>query len=271
LTAVDVWCPIMDQSMCKTTSSVEVIRCLTSVQRASTLTITRGLRTSPTDVLDACAYTLPAPLIINKWQHRALIRLATLPSDHPLHRVVTRKNAGKTKRHKSPISSLLVAYNYDTKKVKKIPTTARDPTLKGTLPFITHMAPDREDSIEEAANATEEVIVFTDGSAINGKVGVAATLTRQGNPLRTLHLHLGKEKHHTIHEAELAGILLTMHLISTEKHGHTTFVIAVDNQAAIQVFHSELRNLASGTRENANLAKSLKSAQICKIYSYLLR
>jgi hypothetical protein len=45
-----------------------------------------------------------------------------------------------------------------------------------------------------------------------------------------------------VHEAELTGILLAMQLISTEKHGSTSFAIAVDNQAAIQAFHSELRS-----------------------------
>jgi len=33
-----------------------------------------------------------------------------------------------------------------------------------------------------------------------------------------------------------------MQLIGTEKHGSTTFAIGVDNQTAIQGFHSELRS-----------------------------
>jgi len=86
------------------------------------------------------------------------------------------------------------------------------------------------------------VQAFRDGSAINGKVGVAVILTRAGNPLRTLHLHLCPESEHTVHEAELVGILLGMHLISMETHGSTAFALGVDNQAGIKASHSALRN-----------------------------
>src|SRR5882757_3618843 len=78
-----------------------------------------------------------------------------------------------------------------------MPVTGRDPSLKGKLPFRTQIATSREDSVREAALATEEVTVYTDGSAMNGKVGAAAMLTRPGNLPRSLHLHLGTEKEHT--------------------------------------------------------------------------
>jgi len=118
----------------------------------------------------------------------------------------------------------------------------RDPTLQGELPFVTSIADSREDSIKEAESASEEVQVFTDGSALNGKVGAAAILTREGKPPRALHLALGPESEHTVHEAELVGILLGMHLISTERRGNATFALGVDNQAATSAFHSALRN-----------------------------
>ena len=105
-----------------------------------------------------------------------------------------------------------------------------------------HITADRETSIEEATNAAEEVIIYTDGSAINGKVGAAAILMRTNNLPCVLHKHLGSKKEHIVHKAELTGILLAMQLISTEKHGSTLYAITIDNQAAIQSFHSELRN-----------------------------
>ena len=88
----------------------------------------------------------------------------------------------------------------------------------------------------------EEVQVFTDGSAINGKVGAVAVLIRAGNPTRILHLHLGPESEHTVHEAELVGIMLGIHLIGTEKSGGTMFALGVDNQAAMKAFQSSLRS-----------------------------
>jgi ribonuclease HI len=102
-----------------------------------------------------------------------------------------------------------------------------------------HASPEKRRAIP-AENATEEIQVFTDGSAQEGKVGAAAILIRKNRPDRILHFHLGPEAEHTVHEAELIG-LLAMHLISTEKRPAKTCSIAVDNQAAIRAFDSDLR------------------------------
>jgi ribonuclease HI len=72
-------------------------------------------------------------------------------------------------------------------------------------------------------------------------VGAAAVLIRPGKPMCTLHKHLGPESKHTVHKAELVGILLGLQLISTKKHESTTFMLGMDNQAAIQAFQSDLR------------------------------
>jgi ribonuclease HI len=52
---------------------------------------------------------------------------------------------------------------------------------------------------------------------------------------------MGSSKEHTVHEAELAGILLGLHLAKTEKGRHADIMIGVDNQAAIKAFQSDLR------------------------------
>jgi ribonuclease HI len=57
-----------------------------------------------------------------------------------------------------------------------------------------------------------------------------------------LHYHLGPDMEHMVHKAELVGILLGMHLLSTEKKGKTTTMLGIDNQAAIKAFESQLRN-----------------------------
>jgi len=244
LYAIDVWCVPPYANSKHQRGTVKVIRKITTIQRVGALAITGGLRTSATDALDAAAYLLLAPLLADKACHRAALCLTTLPKEHPLHRIANNKTTGKIKHHKSPMSSLLAAYKVDPKKTEKIPTAVRDPTLQGELPFETSIAECREESVKEAERADEEVQVFTDRSALNGMVGAATILTREGNPPRVLHLTLGPEEKHTVHEAELAGILLGMHLISTESHGSTTFVMGVDNQAAISAFHSSLRNPA---------------------------
>ena len=92
--------------------------------------------------------------------------------------------------------------------------------------------------VEEDTKATEAVRIYTDGSAQEGEVGAAALLIRQGEPNRTLHYHLGPSSEHTVHEAELVGILLGLHLIKTDKKGKTSYAMGIDNQAAISALNS---------------------------------
>ena len=156
--------------------------------------------------------------------------------------------------------------------MEKIPTTARNPTSTGKLPFQLNIPQNREDSINEAENAKEDIHVYSDGSAINGKVGAAAVLIRPGDRPRMLHLHLGPESEHTVHEAELVGILLGIHLMATEKQGKKSFMVGVDNQAAIQAFQSDLRSPAHHlAREVICVANQLQKRRRKSRYSLILR
>ena len=73
-------------------------------------------------------------------------------------------------------------------------------------------------------------------------MGAAAVLIRKDKPDRVLHFHLGPESKHTVHEAELAGMMLALHLISTEKRNAMSCSIVVDNQAALKAFASNMRS-----------------------------
>ena len=213
-----------------------------------------------------CRATL-APLTINKWCHRAFVRMAMLPVDDPLYKPVNWKRTRATKRHRGPPHNLTNTYNIDAYKVEKIPGVARDPTKTGKLPFRISIPEDKESSARAAENATEEIQVFTDGSAQEGKAGAAAILIRKNRPdSRMLHFHLGPEAGHTVHEAELVGLLLALHLISTESRGATTCSIAVDNhwQAVIRAFDSNLRRPGHHLAcEFLKIANRYKSARTC--------
>lgn len=65
LYAADVWC--VPKGSSKVTSQ------LVSMQRMGTLAITGGLRSSPTDALDANAFLIPMPLLLDKHFQRAAI------------------------------------------------------------------------------------------------------------------------------------------------------------------------------------------------------
>src|SRR5579863_7194194 len=133
---------------------------------------------------------LPIAMTVDKICHRALTRLSMLPKDHPLHPIIKRNANCRVKRHRAPIHVLLSLYHLDPNKIEKIPSFARNPQQTGKLPFAISIAEDRQSSIAEVTNAAEEIQVFADGSAIDGKVGAAAVLFKQGGDSGTLHFHL---------------------------------------------------------------------------------
>ena len=171
--------------------------------------------------------------------HRAAVQLATTPPGHPLYKPV---NASKrhTKRHRAPLHTLFKGTNFDPKLIEKIPTKPRNPAHIGKIPFVISISTSKEAFILKDCHAPEQIKVYSDGSAHQGKVRAAAVLLRPGNLNRVLRYHLGPEEEHMVPEAELIGILLAMQLIKTEKKRNIPTTIGVDNQAALEVYQTNL-------------------------------
>ncbi|KAF8597945.1 hypothetical protein BDV93DRAFT_451977, partial [Ceratobasidium sp. AG-I] len=72
-----------------------------------------------------------------------------------------------------------------------------------------------------------------DGSMVNGKVGAAAVLIKQGAMDKTAKFHLGPDTEHEVYEAELIGLQLALHLLSQEREVRKV-EIYVDNQAVVR-------------------------------------
>jgi ribonuclease HI len=257
--AIDIWCTPIHGAPGgpKAKGSVKAVKRLTTVQRAGALAITGGLRTSPTDVLDACAYTYPAAQLIEKWCFKAAVRLSTLPPEHPLYKLVKASAKRKIIRHKSPLHNLMQIFKLDPNAISKIATAVRNPLDANKIPLQTSIASSKEESKLEDMNALESAKVYSDGSEINGKVGAAAVILKPGQAPRTLHYHLGSDAEHTVQEAELVGLMLGIHLIQTEKKGRTSFALGTDNQAAIKTLTTDLAT--SGQKIALNFLKTAAS------------
>ena len=84
---------------------------LAAIQRSAALLIVGGLRSSPTDSLDVHANLLPFHLMVDKARFQAALRLATLPTSHPLHKPVnqdrksTRLNSSHSEISRMPSSA----------------------------------------------------------------------------------------------------------------------------------------------------------------------
>jgi ribonuclease HI len=244
---------------------------LTSVQRAGTLAITGGLRTSPTDALDAHAFILPIHLETEKHIFRSAIRIATLPPEHPLHKPAKKCANRATKRHRSTLHDLMQAFNIKPNLLETLTTTGGNPATRYKRPFKIDITSDKEASIKADADGKEKIKVYSDGSAQEGKVGAAAILIRPGKETRKLHFHLGSTDRHTVFEAELVGLILGLHLIKTEKT-RTSYAIGADNQAALAAAATPGSN--SG-HYLANLfltaANTIRKANGTSNYSLMLR
>jgi ribonuclease HI len=188
--------------------------------------------------------------------HKAITRLATLPLEHPLHTPVKKSAKGRVKRHRSSLHILTSIFGIDPKVIEKIPLVCTHPKERGSIPVRIDIPPNKEASKRADANATETIKVYSDGSVHDGKVGAAAILKRAGKPDRVLKIYLGTTEQHTVYEAELAGMLMGLHLIKTESMNKVKFVLNVDNQAALGAIQSGLNK--SGQHIAVEVLKSAK-------------
>ena len=93
-----------------------------------------------------------------------------------------------------------------------------------------------EVAYKEGMDSRAGMRVYTDGSDIDGGVGAAAILFRDGRRRRTLRAYLGESTRHTVYEAELVGILLAAHLLREEGCSQEV-EIGIDNQAAMEALN----------------------------------
>ena len=189
------------------------------------------------DLLDLHAGLLPIHLKIDKQCHRAATRIATLLPTHPLYKPAKKCTARAVKWHASPLHKLMSTYRINPKETECIRVALHNPVMIHNRPFSVRISTSKETSALEDQQATEKVRVYSDGSSHDGEVGAVAILIREGEPTQKLHYHLGLSSQHTVYEAELIGILLGLHLIKTDKKSRTSYLIRVDNQAALSALN----------------------------------
>jgi ribonuclease HI len=199
---------------------------------------------------------------VAKFCHSAITRMATLPREHPLHTAVKKSAKRRIKRHKSPLHTLSAVFGINPDDIEKIPPVRIHPKDRGSRIVHTDIPTSKEASKNKDRSATEQIKVYSDGSLHGGKVGAAAILKRPGQPDRALKVHLGLAKHHTVYEAELAGILMGLYLIKTEKRNKVKCALSVDNQAALRAINSDMTK--PGQHIAAAIHKIVKQLQPTK-------
>jgi ribonuclease HI len=235
--ALDVWYtpPTKPLSHRRSTGSVGVLRQMVKLQRLASLSIVGGMKSTPTDLLDAHTGLLPIELTLLRLCHRAAVRKCTLPQVHPLHPLVRTAHRLRTDKHLDPITSALRIFKLDPSKFE---TIKPDTTPRSYFSRVkTTISKTREESVTAEENDTPDFKIFTDGSGYNGRTGAAAILFKKGTPqaIRSLTYHLGDLAEHSILEAELVGILLAAWLLrTTPGSARFSFSIYTDSQTSIR-------------------------------------
>ena len=192
--------------------------------------ITGALKTMATDIIEIMANLLPLWILVDKIHYRAALRLATLPPTHPLYKPV--KNAAKqlVKRHKTPLHDLMHRYRLQPDNIETINTTRYNTSWKPKvkIKIITNV----DDAILDMEQDHPDVKIFTDSSGMEGEIGTAAVLYRNGRLKSSVQFNLGQQKHHMVYEGEAAGLLLGTKLMEQE-WGIRSAIFYVDNCVAI--------------------------------------
>jgi len=206
------------------------------LQRIASLAIVGGMKSTPTDLLDAHAGLLPIELTLLRFCHRAAIRLCTLPPAHPLYLLVRGAHQSRSEKHEDPIKAALRIFELDPRKFETITPDTTPPAYFSHIK--TTISKTREDSKLIEANDTSDFKIYTDGSGHNGKAGASAVLFKKGEPqaVRSLTYHLGDLTRHAIIEAEIIGVLLAAWLIrTTPGSARFSFSIYTDSQTVIRL------------------------------------
>ena len=215
----------------KTSGSVGITKRLTSVQRIASTAITSALCTAPTDLLDLHAGIWPVHLLLHRVCHRATMRIASLPSSHPLHSLYRKRAKQYIKTHRAPMHKLAALYDIVPDSLEAIIPVRHPPAyeIKATVRVA-----GAEDGQGRGEPVWEEGVIwlYSDGSGLEGEVGAVAVMYKEGQEAKVLHYHLGKLTDHTVFEAEAVGVLLALHLLRN-KWDMRKASIQINNQAVL--------------------------------------
>ena len=189
------------------------------------------MSTTAGDTAEIHAGLLPLHLYISDTQHRAALRMSTLPKAHPLSKAITNARVRRIKRHPTRINDLIWTFDLNPNRMEKVEVVRYDMGWRAGMER--RIANTKEKAIQEEAADMAEIKVYMDGSGVEGNIGAAAVLRRRGRRgWRVSRCRVGKAEHHEVFEGEATGLVLAMDLVWGEKRVREVSIY-MDNQAAI--------------------------------------
>ena len=216
----------------RTAGMVGLTRKINSIQRAAAIAITGALRSTAGDIAMIHADLYDAGLTLLDACHRAAVRLAALPKEHPLKTYVNHAALRVVKSHATPLHILFSLTSIDPHTTEVITPARYSPEYNS--PIATIIDDEKEQALTRNVGAHNgDCVIYADGSGYEGGIGAAAVLYTDGVERESLKLNLGTTDEHTVFEGELAGVLLGLHLVEKGQPDANKVTIFIDNQAAI--------------------------------------
>lgn len=192
------------------------------------------------DLLNPHAGLYPMELLLRKICHRAVVRLCTLPDNHPLRRYIIATKETMAMTHLSPIDYLIANYRLDLEFFKPIGPDTSNPARMHS--YKISIAETQDKSMEKESKDNANYKVFTDGSGYDDNAGAVAVIYKKNDdtPFKSLKYHLGDLTEHTTYEAEGIGGILAAHLLKgiEPNIGQNLVTIYMDSQALLMSLNS---------------------------------
>ncbi|KAF9037473.1 hypothetical protein BJ165DRAFT_1353400 [Panaeolus papilionaceus] len=207
-------------------------RRLESMIGRAAVMVVGGMSTSPRDAAIVHAGMQRITHAIQNANFKAALRLACLPASNPLKKMAQSAAKRYVKRFPTPLHHIMNAFDINAEKMEMIQPRMR--LQWDTKRVLCDHPGGREEAIdrEKEGGGDERWRAYTDGSALEGKVGGAAILYWGDEEREVRRRYLGRTKRHTVYEAEVIGVELALDTL-IQARGKGEIKVGLDNQAVL--------------------------------------
>ena len=192
-------------------------------------------RTTPTAAIEIEAGLAPTWLRLQTKVLLAITRMQSLSSQHPIYGWIERGLRTRTAAvvHRSNIENILQQFPITTTKLEVIQPFIRAPwwTTRASIQIAAgkDMANTLHDALATSPGLQNAMIIYTDGSGIEGQVGAAAfNMTTS----QTSHQYLGSQTKYNVYAAELMALDLAVNQWQSLAHQFSECYVFTDSQAS---------------------------------------
>ena len=227
------------------------IKKLTTIQRLAMKSILGCFKTTSIQALQIESGLPPAEIHLKYKILCTAIRMKTMPPPHPMYYAVSRavRVGGRFGDH--TVLESLVHHHPDImeREMETIRPFINPPWWSPNIRIRIDKEKKKEAVVSHyqalhQAQQRQALIIYTDGSGIDGKIGAAIVATNMNYKARK---HLGTNKIYNVFGAELEGIHMATTLAYDKRHEHEECIIFTDNQSAIQATYSPARRTGQAT------------------------